>query len=40
MAACFREAAEIARQANVILGFEPEVGNVVDSARKSRSHYG
>ena len=36
MAACFREAAEIARQANVILGFEPEVGNVVDSARKAR----
>lgn len=36
MAACFREAAEIARQAKVILGFEPEVGNVVDSARKSR----
>jgi sugar phosphate isomerase/epimerase len=36
MAACFREAAEIARQANVILGFEPEVGNVVDSAQKSR----
>jgi sugar phosphate isomerase/epimerase len=36
MAACFREAAEIARQANVVLGFEPEVGNVVDSARKAR----
>ena len=36
MAACVREAAQIARQANVILGFEPEVGNVVDSARKAR----
>lgn len=36
MAACMREAAEIARQAKVTLGFEPEVGNVVDSARKAR----
>ena len=36
MAACLREAAEIARQTNVVLGFEPEVGNVVDSAQKAR----
>jgi sugar phosphate isomerase/epimerase len=36
MAACMREAVGIARQAKVILGFEPEVGNVVDSARKAR----
>jgi len=36
MAACIREAAEIARQANVVLAFEPEVNNVVDSARKAR----
>jgi sugar phosphate isomerase/epimerase len=31
-----REAAEIARQARVVLAFEPEVNNVVDSARKAR----
>jgi sugar phosphate isomerase/epimerase len=36
MAACMREAAEIARQAGVILAFEPEVNNVVDSAAKAR----
>ncbi|MCW5963117.1 MAG: sugar phosphate isomerase/epimerase [Bryobacterales bacterium] len=36
MAACIRESTEIARQANVVLAFEPEVNNVVDSARKAR----
>jgi sugar phosphate isomerase/epimerase len=36
MAACVREAADIARQANVVLAFEPEMSNVVDSARKAR----
>lgn len=36
MAACMREATDIARQAKVILAFEPEVNNVVDSARKAR----
>jgi len=36
MAACVREAADIARQTGVVLGFEPEVNNVVDSARKAR----
>jgi len=36
MAACIREATEIARQANVVLAFEPEISNVVDSARKAR----
>jgi len=36
MAACVREAADIARQASVVLGFEPEVNNVVDSAQKAR----
>ncbi len=36
MAACIREAADIARQANVLLAFEPEVNNVVDSAIKAR----
>jgi sugar phosphate isomerase/epimerase len=36
MAACMREATEIARQANVVLAFEPEMSNVVDSARKAR----
>jgi sugar phosphate isomerase/epimerase len=36
MAACVREATDIARQANVVLAFEPEVSNVVDSARKAR----
>ncbi|MGJ5816401.1 sugar phosphate isomerase/epimerase family protein [Paludibaculum fermentans] len=36
MAACVREATEIARQAKVVLAFEPEMSNVVDSARKAR----
>lgn len=36
MAASMREAADIARQARVILAFEPEVNNVVNSARKAR----
>jgi sugar phosphate isomerase/epimerase len=36
MVACVREAAEIARQADVVLAFEPEVNNVVDSAKKAR----
>ena len=36
MAACVREAANIARQTGVVLGFEPEVNNVVDSAQKAR----
>jgi sugar phosphate isomerase/epimerase len=36
MAACMREAAGIARQAGVVLAFEPEVNNVVDSAKKAR----
>ena len=31
-----REAADIARQAGVVLAFEPEVNNVVDSATKAR----
>jgi sugar phosphate isomerase/epimerase len=36
MVACMREAADIARQAKLVLAFEPEVNNVVDSARKAR----
>jgi len=36
MTACMREAANIAQQTGVVLGFEPEVNNVVDSARKAR----
>lgn len=36
MVACMREATEIARQARVILAFEPEVNNVVDSPQKAR----
>jgi len=36
MAACVREAADIAKQADVVLAFEPEVNNVVDSAKKAR----
>jgi sugar phosphate isomerase/epimerase len=36
MAACIREATEIARQTRVVLAFEPEVNNVVDSAQKAR----
>ena len=34
MAACVREASDIARQARVVLAFEPEVNNVVDSAQE------
>jgi sugar phosphate isomerase/epimerase len=36
MAVCVREATDIARQAVVVLAFEPEVNNVVDSAKKAR----
>ena len=36
MTACVREACDIARQARVVLAFEPEVNNVVDSAQKAR----
>ena len=36
MAACVREATDIARQTGVVLAFEPEVNNVVDSAQKAR----
>jgi len=36
MAACMRQAVDIARQTSVVLGFEPEVNNVVDSAQKAR----
>jgi sugar phosphate isomerase/epimerase len=36
MVACIREAADIARQTQVVLAFEPEVSNVVDSAQKAR----
>ncbi|MGA2063977.1 MAG: sugar phosphate isomerase/epimerase family protein [Thermoguttaceae bacterium] len=36
MVACMREAADIARHAGVVLAFEPEVNNVVDSAQKAR----
>lgn len=36
MTACVREASDIARQSGVVLAFEPEVNNVVDSARKAR----
>jgi len=36
MAACIREAAEIARQTKSVLAFEPEVNNIVDSAQKAR----
>jgi sugar phosphate isomerase/epimerase len=36
MTACVREAAEIARQTRVVLAFEPEVNNVVNSAQKAR----
>jgi len=31
-----REATDIARQSRVVLAFEPEVNNVVDSAQKAR----
>jgi len=36
MSACVREATDIARQSKVVLAFEPEMSNVVDSARKAR----
>ena len=36
MAACVREATDIARQAKVVLAFEPEMSNVVSSAKKAR----
>lgn len=36
MVACMRDAVRIAKQADVVLAFEPEVNNVVDSAKKSR----
>lgn len=36
MAACVREASDIARQAKGVLAFEPEVNNIVDSARRAR----
>jgi sugar phosphate isomerase/epimerase len=36
MVACVREATAIAKQEGVVLAFEPEVNNVVDSAKKSR----
>jgi sugar phosphate isomerase/epimerase len=36
MVACVREAAEIARRAEVVLAFEPEMSNVVDTAKKAR----
>jgi sugar phosphate isomerase/epimerase len=36
MVSCMRDATGIAREANVVLAFEPEVNNVVDSAVKAR----
>ncbi len=36
MLVCVREAVEIARHTGLVLGFEPEVNNVVDSAQKAR----
>lgn len=36
MAACIREAVAIAREHNVVLAFEPEVNNIVDSAARAR----
>jgi len=36
MTACVREATDVAKQAGVILAFETEVNNVVDSAQKAR----
>ena len=36
MVSCVRQAADIAKEAGVILAFEPEVNNVVDSAKKAR----
>lgn len=36
MAACVRDAVEIARQSKAVLAFEPEVNNIVNSAHKAR----
>ncbi|MBI4890375.1 MAG: sugar phosphate isomerase/epimerase [Acidobacteria bacterium] len=36
MSACVRAAVEMAREAKVVLAFEPEMSNVVDSAKKAR----
>ena len=36
MVACVRQAVEIAKRTNVVMAFEPEVSNVVDSAQKAR----
>jgi sugar phosphate isomerase/epimerase len=36
MVSCVRQASDIARQAGIILAFEPEVNNVVNSAKKAR----
>jgi sugar phosphate isomerase/epimerase len=36
MATCVREASNIARQFRVVLAFEPEVNNIVNSAQKAR----
>lgn len=36
MTACMREAADVAKRSGVVLAFEPEVNNVVDSAKKAR----
>jgi len=36
MVSCVRAAVDIARPAGVVLAFEPEVNNVVDSAQKAR----
>lgn len=36
MVSCVREASQIAEQTGVILAFEPEVNNVVDSPKKAR----
>jgi sugar phosphate isomerase/epimerase len=36
MTECLRAAADIGRQTGVVMAFEPEVNNVVDSARKAR----
>lgn len=36
MAATVRQAVQLAREAKVVLAFEPEISNVVDTARKAR----
>lgn len=36
MVTCVRSAVDLAKQTGVVLGFEPEVNNVVDSAQKAR----